>query len=209
MNIAPVVIFLYNRPYQTIKTLIHLKKNYLSRSTDLIIFSDCFKKKNRLDEKKVQLVRNIIKNIHGFRSKKIFFRKRNFGLYKNIMAGLDTVFKNNDKAIILEDDIIVNKFFLKYLNKALQIYKADRNVSSIHGWFCEHNKKIPNTFFLRGSDIWGWATWKKSWKEFDKKPANLIKRFEENSDLIKKFNLNNSYDYYGLLKKRALGLNQS
>ena len=71
MNIAPVVIFLYNRPYQTIKTLIHLKKNYLSRSTDLIIFSDCFKKKNRLDEKKVQLVRNIIKNIHGFRSKKI------------------------------------------------------------------------------------------------------------------------------------------
>ena len=209
MNKAPVVIFLYNRPYQTIKTLIHLKKNSLCRSTDLIIFSDGFKKKNILDKKKVELVRNIIKNIDGFRSKKIFFRKRNFGLYKNIMAGLDTVFKNNDKAIILEDDIIVNKFFLKYLNKALQIYKADRNVSSIHGWFCEHNKKIPNTFFLRGSDIWGWATWKKSWKEFDKKPANLIKRFEENSDLIRKFNLNNSYDYYGLLKKRALGLNQS
>jgi len=209
MTQAPVVIFLYNRPYQTIKTLIHLKKNSLCRSTDLIVFSDGFKKKDKLDKKKVEIVRNIMKNIHGFRSKKIFFRKKNFGLYKNITTGLDTVFTSNDKAIILEDDIIVNKFFLKYLNKALQIYKTDRDVSSIHGWFCEHNKKISNTFLLRGSDIWGWATWKRSWKEFDNKPKNLIKRFEENPDLIKKFNLNNSYDYYGLLKKRALGLNQS
>jgi len=209
MTQAPVVIFLYNRPYQTIKTLIYLMKNSLCRSTDLIIFSDGFKKKNRLDKKKVELVRNIIKNIHGFKSKKIFFRKKNFGLYKNITTGLDTVFTSNDKAIILEDDILVNKFFLKYLNNALQIYKTDRNVSSIHGWFCEHNKKIPNTFFLRGSDIWGWATWKRSWKEFNNKPKNLIKRFEENPDLIKKFNLNNSYNYYGLLKKRAIGLNQS
>jgi len=209
MSKAPVVVFLYNRPYQTIKTLIHLKKNSLNKFTDLIIFSDGFKKKNSLDKKKVEIVRNIIKNIDGFKSKRIFLRKKNFGLYKNITSGLDTVFKRNNKAIILEDDIIINKFFLKYLNKALQIYENDENVSSIHGWFCEHQKKLQNTFFLRGSDIWGWATWKKSWKEFNNKPKNLIKEFEKNPDLINKFNLNNSYDYYGLLKKRALGLNQS
>ncbi len=208
-KLAPVVIFLYNRPYQTINTLLNLKKNLNSKNTELIIFSDGYKKNDILDKKKVETVRYIIKNISGFKLKKIILRNRNFGLFKNITSGLDSVFKKYHKAIILEDDILVNRFFLNYMNKALRIYEKDDKVSSVHGWFCEHKKKLPKTFFLKGSDIWGWATWKRSWKDFERNPKKLIEKFNKEPKLIKKFNLMNSYDYFNLLKKRSLNLNQS
>ena len=167
------------------------------------------KKKNSLDKKKVEITRYIAKNITGFKSKKIFIRNKNFDLFKNITSGLDSVFKKHNKAIILEDDILVNKFFINYMNKALKIYKNNSKVSSIHGWFCEHKKKIPSTFFLRGSDIWGWATWKRSWIEFNRNPKKLIEKFKKKPELIRKFNLMDSYDYFSLLTKRSLNLNQS
>ena len=56
-------------------------------------------------------------------------RKKNFGLAKNIVSGINYVFKENDKAIILEDDIIVSPFFLNYMNKNLNIYKNDKKAS--------------------------------------------------------------------------------
>ena len=208
-SLAPIILFLYNRPYQTIKTLNFLKKNLLSSKSDLIIFSDG-SKQNELDKKKVEIVRIIIKNFTGFKSKKIYFRKKNLGLFKNIIGGLDTVFKKYDKAIILEDDLLVEKNFLKYMNQALSIYSGDSNVACISGWFCGHNNRnINDTFFLKGSDIWGWATWRRSWKDFNRNPKSLLKEFKKKPELIKKFNLNNSYDYYGLLKKREKNINQS
>ena len=184
-SLSPILLFVYNRPYQTIKALKYLKKNRLCDKSNLIIFSDGFKK-NNLDKKKVESVRFILKNIQGFKSKKIYKREKNLGLFNNIISGLDTVFKKFDRAIILEDDLIVSKHFLKYMNIALDIYSSEKKVSSIHGWFCSHNKKLENTFFLRGSDIWGWATWKRSWKEFNRDPKYLLKKFDKNPNLIKK-----------------------
>ena len=141
MNVlSPIILFVYNRPYQTINTLKFLKKNLLSKKSRLIIFSDGFKN-NPLDKNKVKIVRNIIKNIDGFKSIKIYYRKKNIGLHKNIISGLDLIFKKFGKAIILEDDIIVSKYFLEYMNKALKIYSEEPKVSSISGWFCPHNKK--------------------------------------------------------------------
>tara|TARA_B100001109_G_C18842267_1_gene465078 strand:- start:168 stop:1838 length:1671 start_codon:yes stop_codon:yes gene_type:complete len=207
-SLSPIILFVYNRPYQTMKVLEFLKKNLLSRKSDLIVFSDG-SKKNDLDKKKVEIVRIILKNLKGFKSKKIYFRKKNLGLFKNIMQGLDSIFKKYDKAIILEDDLVVNKHFLRYMNKALNIYANNSKVSCISGWFCSHNKKINDTFFLRGSDIWGWATWKRSWKDFNRNPKSLIKIFKNNTNLIQKFNLNNSYNYYRLLERREKKINQS
>ena len=92
-SFAPVILYVYNRPYQTIKAIEYLKKNYLAKKSDLIVFSDEYKKNNLLDKKKVEIVRHIVKNISGFKSKKIILRKKNLGLVKNTISGLDFVFK--------------------------------------------------------------------------------------------------------------------
>ena len=43
-NYSPLILFLYNRPYQTINTINYLKQNPIHKNTDIIIFSDGYKK---------------------------------------------------------------------------------------------------------------------------------------------------------------------
>ena len=82
-KLAPILLFTYNRLDHLKKTIYSLEKNFLSKYSDLIIFSDGAKKKN--ENYDINRVRNFIKNIKGFNSVKIYFRNKNYGLSKNII----------------------------------------------------------------------------------------------------------------------------
>jgi len=43
MNLAPIVLFTYNRPWHTRQTVEALKKNELAQDSELFIFSDGWK----------------------------------------------------------------------------------------------------------------------------------------------------------------------
>jgi len=161
MKLSPVVFFGYNRPYHTIKSLECLKKNKLSSKTDIYIFIDGHKQCS-YDKIKVKLVKNIVKKLKGFKSKKIFFRNKNLGLSKNFISGISQVLKIHESVIVLEDDNIVSKFFLDYINSGLNIYKDDQKVCAINGFSYPVSKKgLPNHFLVKGADTWGWGTWKR------------------------------------------------
>ena len=103
MSLSPIAFFAYNRPYHTIKSLESLKKNKLSKKSNIIIFIDG--PKNDFDDKeKVDAVKKIINKVNGFKSKKIFLRKKNYGLSKNFISGISQVLKSYQKVIVLEDD---------------------------------------------------------------------------------------------------------
>ncbi len=205
---APIILFTYNRIDHLKKTINSLKKNKISKFSDLIIFSDgaATKKQNY----SVQEVRSYINNITGFKSLKIYCRNKNCGLSTNIISGISKVFKKYDTAIILEDDLVLNKFFLKYMNDGLDFYKNENCVASIHGYIypIKFKKKIPTYFFLKGADCWGWATWKRAWNKFDKNGKALLEKIDK-KNLKKEFNFNNSYNYYEMLKKQISGKNDS
>ena len=108
-HLAPVALFCFNRPNHLKKTLINLKKNYLSKQSKIYFFSDAAKNKD--DYHKVKMVRELIKNFDGFGNKQIILRNKNYGLAKNIVNGIDYVLKKENKIIVLEDDLITSKFF--------------------------------------------------------------------------------------------------
>ena len=205
---APIVLFSYNRLLHLKKTIINLKQNNISKYSSLIIFSDG--PKSKLDKIKIKEVRQYIKSINGFKDIKCINRKINLGLSKNIITGLNIVFKKYERAIILEDDILVDRFFLKYMNEGLSLYKRDSRVASIHGYIypIKFSKNIKDYFFLKGADCWGWGTWKRAWKVFDKNGKKLINIIDKEK-LKSEFNFNNSYDYYQMLKKQIKGKNNS
>ena len=97
------------------------------------------------------------------------FNKKNLGLSRSFISGISYVLKKNDKIIVLEDDNEVSKYFLNYINDALLIYNQDKKVCSISGYSypIKYTGKFQ-TFFIKGADTWGWATWKRAWKNFDK-----------------------------------------
>lgn len=167
-KIAPIVLFVYNRPEHTKRTVESLLNNTLASESRLIIFSDGAK--NDSDSQKVQAVRDYLKTIKGFDSTEIIIRDKNFGLANSVITGVNKIFNSYDKVIILEDDIISSPSFLKFMNDALDFYQEDERIFSISGY--PYPIKIPDSyskdvFIARRASSWGWGTWKDRWEKVD------------------------------------------
>ncbi len=131
-KLAPITLFVYNRLEHTKKTIDALKKNILAKQSELIIFSDA--PKNKEDFMRVNGIRRYIKSIKGFKKIKVIERKENLGLAKSIILGVTKVVNEYNKIIVLEDDLITSKYFLKFMNEALDIYKDEKSVGSVQGY---------------------------------------------------------------------------
>lgn len=168
MDLAPVAIFVFNRLNNTKKTINKLKKNYLSDKTHIYIFSDAAKENDKKNSKRVLKLRKYLKTIKGFKSVTVVEREKNFYIEKNLITGVNQLFSNFNKIIVLEDDVITSKKFLLYMNNCLNIYKNNKKVAQIAGWQCVSNlDKRSRTIFWKYLEIGGgWATWKDRWEKF-------------------------------------------
>ncbi|MCX6715601.1 MAG: glycosyltransferase [Candidatus Taylorbacteria bacterium] len=202
MTPAPIALFVYNRPEHTRKTIEALRANTLAGESELFIFSDG--PKNTEQKKAVREVRDYIKTITGFRRIEIVERAENFALSKSIISGVTDIVNRYSKIIVMEDDLVTSPYFLKYMNEGLELYKNEKSVASIHGYVYPSKKTLPETFFLRGADCWGWATWKRAWKAFELDGNKLLIELEKKG-LISKFDLDGTYDFSATLKRQIDG----
>jgi hypothetical protein len=187
-TLAPIVLFVYNRPEHTRKIVEYLSKNRLAESSDLFIFSDGPKTEN--DKNKVSEVREFIRSINGFKEIKIIERKKNLGLANSVIQGANEILESYNKIIILEDDIVTAIDFLKYMNDALTFYENEEYVFSISGY--TYPIRLPeyynqDVFLAYRSSSWGWATWKDRWEKTDWRLKD-IESFFRNKFEQKKFN---------------------
>lgn len=187
MNLSPIILFVYNRPWHTEQTVEALKKNELADKSDLFIFSDGPKVEN---DENVKKVREYTKTVNGFKAVTIIEREKNLGLAESVISGVTEIVNKFGKVIVLEDDIVTSKYFLRFMNDGLDYHKNEEKVISIHGYMYPVKEKLPETFFVRGADCWGWATWKRGWNIFNSNGNELLKR-------IKKLDLQNEFDLYG------------
>lgn len=206
MKPAPVVLFVYNRPWHTHQTVEALKKNELAAKSDLFIYADGPKKTEHIDT--VQEVREYIRTITGFSSVSIIERNQNFGLAKSIINGVSEVLERFERVIVLEDDMVTSPYFLRFMNEALDIYDKEEKVISIHGYMFPVQGELPETFLLRGADCWGWATWKRGWELFEEDGKKLLKKIQQ-KQLQSVLDFNGSYGYTRMLKDQIEGKNDS
>lgn len=203
---APVALFAYRRPLHLDRALHALMANVLSRSTDLFIFLDG--PKNKADEENIRLVKHVAEAATGFSSVKIVSRTVNDGLSRSITEGVSEVLKEYDRVIVLEDDLIVSPDFLRYMNDALDLYMNDEVVASIHGYNYPLGCTDQQTFFLRGADCWGWATWKRAWYNFNPDGKFLLRRLRSTRQLHA-FDLDGAYPFSRMLYQQIQGKNDS
>jgi len=204
MNLAPIILFVYNRPEHTKKTIDALKLNQLASDSLIFIFSDGNKNEN--DRKAVEEVRNYIVTISGFKDVKITLRDKNLGLADSVISGVTEVIEKFGKAIVLEDDIVTSPYFLKFMNEALDFYEKDKRIYSISGY--NFPIKIPKSYQHKiyispRPSSWGWATWKDRWGKVDWIISDYD-QFLSNKKEIKKFNLGGD-DLTRMLKKQMSG----
>ena len=203
---APIALFVYNRPFHTSCTIEALANNIYANDSELIIFSDGPKAES--DKKQVAEVRDFIRTIRSFKTIRIVESETNKGLANSIIEGVTEVLKSNETIIVLEDDLITSPHFLQYMNEGLDLYQHEERVISIHAYMYPVKEKLPETFFVRGADCWGWATWSRGWKMFEpdgKKLFDELKRM----DLLKEFDFGYTYPYTKMLRKQIAGKNNS
>jgi len=199
---APVILFTYNRLWHTQQTVEALKRNGLSQDSHLVIYSDG--PKNRDDIADVEKVRNYLERIDGFGGVRIIERSENLGTARSVVQGVTEIVDQFGKAIVLEDDLVTSPHFLKYMNDALTFYAADDRVVSIHGYIYPVKGSLPETFFLRGADCWGWATWKRGWDLYEDDGSKLLQSLRSGR-LTKCFDLDGAYPYTKMLKDTIKG----
>lgn len=205
-TLAPIALFVYKRPYHLKITYDALVKNYLSEESELFIFSDG--PKSEKDELSVNEIRKFIKELRGFKKINLVERETNLGLSKSIISGVTELVNKYGKIIVLEDDIVTSPFFLMYMNDALTFYNNTDEVISIHGYMYPINAILPETFFLRGADCWGWATWKRAWNLFEPDGKKLLKELEQ-QNLLNEFDWGGSLNNVRMLKNFIKGKNDS
>jgi hypothetical protein len=166
--LAPIALFVYNRPEHTRKTIESLRANYLAQQSDMFVFADGAKSASGAAA--VGAVRKLIRAIDGFKSVTIIERERNLGLSKSVIAGVTQLCNDYGRAIAVEDDVITAPDFLAFMNRGLQRYVDEPRLFSV----CAFNLPIvpPRTYSYDAFCsyrfmCWGWGTWKDRWDKAD------------------------------------------
>lgn len=206
MTHAPIVLFAYARPEHTKRTVEALLCNPRVGEHDLIVYSDAPRTLEK--SQAVAAVREYLQSISGFRSISIHYRAHNYGLAKSIVEGVTEVLSRYDRLIVLEDDMVTSPFFLSYMNEALNLFEKDDRVACVHGYVYPVQEKLPEAFFLRGADCWGWATWRRGWALFNRDGQSLLDELKERN-LINNFDFNGAYCYSKMLESQIQGMNDS
>lgn len=210
LHYAPCVVFAFNRPTHLRKTFQSLANNAEACDTDLIIY--CDGPRTSVDNPQVREVRDLCRSedlAKKFKSVRVIEREKNMGLAGSIIGGVTEVLAQFERVIVLEDDLLVGPYFLRYMNDALEFYKEVETVTCIHGYsYPIPNDDLPETYFLLGGDCWGWATWRRGWALFNPDGRDLLQQLQRRG-LEFHFDVSNSYDFVKMLRHQIEGKNNS
>ena len=94
-------------------------------------------------------------------------RERNFGLGRNVMAGVTEIAARHDAFIVWEDDLVAVSGTYAWMCAALEHYALDEHVRSVTAW--THPRITPRgvgdaPYFDRRAECWVWGTWSRGWR---------------------------------------------
>ena len=206
MTCAPILLFVYNRPEHTRRCIESLTRNALAADSTLYIYADGAK--DTTQQTAVDEVRSYLRTISGFKTMNLIERKDNWGLARNIIDGVTTQVNRYGKVIVLEDDLVVAPYFLQFMNDALETYKDEPKVGHIQACDFTQDPSLPETFLIKWTGSWGWATWERAWKHFNPNGKALLEELEQRK-LTYTFDFNGKYGFTRMLRRQIEGKNNS
>ncbi|MBO5795691.1 MAG: glycosyltransferase family 2 protein [Bacteroides sp.] len=203
---APILLFVYNRPEHFKQLIASLQANAEAPQSMLFIYTDAAR--NKADEEQVNKVREVIRHIDGFASIEVIERATNWGLARNIIGGVTEQIRRYGRVIVLEDDLVVAPYFLRFMNDALEAYKDEPQVGHIQACDFTQDASLPDTFLIKFTGSWGWATWERAWQHFNPDGQALLNELEGRR-LTRRFDFNGNYRFTRMLRRQVQGKNNS
>lgn len=120
----------------------------------------------------------ILDNIDWPCSVKTLFREFNLGCGRGVSEGVSWFFENEEMGIILEDDTVPDQSFYQFCQELLEKYKDDERVGVICGTNHLPSYNCENSYlFSKFKWMWGWATWRRCWENYDHELQDLDSDF--------------------------------
>lgn len=189
-ELAPIALFVFNRPVHTERTLQALLANTLAAESAVYIFQDGARGEG--DVRACGEVAEICRAVTGFARVSFIPSPTNHGCANSIINGINHVLQKHSRIIVLEDDIITSKHFLSFINSALDKYAGSPRLKAVCGYNHPPEKmSMPDisddAFFSLRFQGWGWGTWRDSWEETDWQVAGY-EEFAADASAVLEFN---------------------
>jgi hypothetical protein len=161
---TPVAFFLYRRPDRTARLFERIRD---ARPTRLFLIADGPRRAE--DARECEQARAVVARVDWPCEVTRDFADRNLGLKHRIPLGIDRVFSEVDRAILLEDDCLPHPTFFHFCDQLLERYADEERVMHVAGSQLLHRRPggEASYHFSRYVHIWGWATWRRAWRHFD------------------------------------------
>ena len=204
---APILLFTYNRPAHTRRLVESLLRNAEAGSSHLIVYSDAAR--NDAARPLVEETRRYLHTLgQGFGQVTLVERHENLGLAPNIIEGVTEQVNRFGRVIVLEDDLVVAPYFLRFMNDALETYKDEPRVGHIQACDFTQDPTLPPTFLIKWTGSWGWATWQRAWQLFNPDGRALLDELVRRKQ-TRQFDFNGSYGFTRMLRQQVEGRNNS
>ena len=162
----PVVFIIFNRSEHARAVLDVIAS---ARPRQLFVIADGPRAERPEDARRCAQTRALIERIDWPCDVRTDFSAVNLGAGRRIASGLDWVFEQVDRAIILEDDCVPHPSFFRFCQELLDRYQDDDRIRTICGSNFLMGKARNNWsyHFSNFHALHGWATWRRSWQRTD------------------------------------------
>jgi hypothetical protein len=170
---SPILFLVFNRPDVTKVVFEQIRR---SKPSKLYIAADGPRASKDGELEQCEKVRRIVSGVDWECEVKTKFSHKNLGCKKAVSSAIDWFFSNEEEGIILEDDCLPHSDFFKFCDELLDRYRQDQRVGAICGTnlynlncVSENDSDTDSYYFSKGASVWGWATWKRVWDDYDPK----------------------------------------
>ncbi len=160
---TPIAFAIFNRPDLTQRVFDEIKK---AQPKKLFVISDGAR--NDDERKIVDETRKIIDQVDWECEVHKNYSDKNLGCKMRMYSGISWFFENVEQGIILEDDCVPSPSFFSFCEELLNKYKDDERVMMMSGdSFLDNAKEKNSYYFSKNCFLWGWATWRQAWQQYD------------------------------------------
>lgn len=182
---TPILFIVFNRPEQTERVFAAIRRQKPRR---LYVAADGARPDKEGEKALVERTRAVATRVDWPCEVKTLFRLENVGCGKAVSGAISWFFEQEEEGIILEDDCLPHPDFFPFCETLLARYRDDERVLSISGdHFLPHRLHLTEPYyFSKYVQIWGWATWRRTWRHYDIRLGQRSK--EDWEELIRRGN---------------------
>lgn len=205
---APIAVFAYDRPAHLQRLLYDLQGQQEAAQTNLFVF--CDGAKGAEDCSRVEQVKQIAYSLKGFATVTVIPQTENIGLARSIVLGVSHVLSIHPNVIVLEDDLRLSPYALRWANDALHKFQNNEHIAHLNlGTFFE-SPLLPSGFLSHFIGSWGWATWREKWfRYWTPNGKTLLETIREQPDVKARLKYGPCMDFMRMLARQVEGKNNS